>query len=66
MSTHLPDRDRCADVRGYVLGTLLDNFEWAELYTKTFGVMHVDRDTLARTPKASYHRYADLVRSSRD
>jgi beta-glucosidase len=59
-------RDRGADVRGYVLWTLMDNFEWAEGYTKYFGVVHVDRDTLVRTPKASYHWYADLVASSRD
>jgi beta-glucosidase len=58
-------RQRGADVRGYVLWTLMDNFEWAEGYTKTFGVVHVDRETLVRTPKASYHWYADLVRSSR-
>jgi beta-glucosidase len=56
---------RGADVRGYVLWTLMDNFEWAEGYTKHFGVVHVDRDTLARTPKSSYHWYADLVRSAR-
>ena len=58
-------RDRGADVRGYVLWTLLDNFEWAEGYTKHFGVVHVDRDTLVRTPKASYHWYAEMVRSLR-
>jgi beta-glucosidase len=59
-------RRQGADVRGYVLWTLMDNFEWAEGYTKTFGVVHVDRQTLVRTPKSSYHWYADLVRSSRD
>jgi beta-glucosidase len=58
-------REHGADVRGYVLWTLLDNFEWAEGYTKHFGVVHVDRETLVRTPKASYHWYADLVRSAR-
>jgi beta-glucosidase len=58
-------RGRGADVRGYVLWTLMDNFEWAEGYTKTFGVVHVDRDTLVRTPKASYHWYAEMVRASR-
>jgi beta-glucosidase len=58
-------RERGADVRGYVLWTLMDNFEWAEGYTKHFGIVHVDRETLVRTPKASYHWYADLVRSSR-
>ena len=57
-------REQGADVRGYVLWTLMDNFEWAEGYTKFFGVVHVDRDTLARTPKASYHWYAERVRSA--
>ena len=58
-------RESGADVRGYILWTLMDNFEWAEGYTKHFGVVHVDRDTLVRTPKASYHWYAELVRASR-
>jgi len=58
-------REQGADVRGYVLWTLMDNFEWAEGYTKTFGVVHVDRETLVRTPKASYGWYADLVSSRR-
>ena len=43
-----------ADVRGYIVWTLLDNFEWAEGYTKFFGIVHVDPDTQDRTPKASY------------
>jgi beta-glucosidase len=58
-------RAQGADVRGYVLWTLLDNFEWAEGYTKRFGIVHVERDTLVRTPKASYHWYAARVRASR-
>jgi beta-glucosidase len=49
-----------------VLWTLMDNFEWAEGYTKLFGLVHVDRTTLARTPKASYHWYAEQVRASRE
>jgi beta-glucosidase len=42
------------DLRGYIVWTLLDNFEWAAGYTQRFGLVHVDFDTLVRTPKASY------------
>ena len=55
-------RQRGADVRGYVLWTLLDNFEWAEGYTKTFGIVHVDPETQDRTPKVSYDFFADHIR----
>jgi beta-glucosidase len=42
------------DLRGYIVWTLLDNFEWAAGYTQRFGLVHVDFETLVRTPKASY------------
>jgi beta-glucosidase len=51
-----------ADVRGWLVWTLMDNFEWSHGYTKTFGLVSVDRETLRRTPKRSYHWFADLVR----
>lgn len=51
------------DVRGYFAWSLLDNFEWAHGFAKRFGLLHVDFETLARTPKASALFYADVIRS---
>ncbi|TWV35587.1 beta-glucosidase [Streptomyces misionensis] len=51
------------DVRGYFVWSLLDNFEWAEGYARRFGLVHVDHDTLERTPKASYRWFRDVLRA---
>jgi beta-glucosidase len=51
------------DIRGYFVWSLLDNFEWAEGYARRFGLVHVDFETLERTPKASYAWYRDLLRA---
>ncbi|MCX4703289.1 GH1 family beta-glucosidase [Streptomyces sp. NBC_01352] len=49
------------DVRGYYVWSLLDNYEWAFGYDKRFGIVHVDYDTLRRTPKDSYRWYQRLI-----
>jgi beta-glucosidase len=38
---------------GYLHWSALDNYEWASGYGPTFGLIAVDRETFARTPKPS-------------
>ena len=51
------------NVRGYYVWSLLDNFEWALGYAKRFGIIHVDYETLQRTPKASARYYAEVIKA---
>ncbi|MEV0164759.1 GH1 family beta-glucosidase [Nonomuraea fuscirosea] len=54
-----------ADVRGYFVWSLMDNFEWAHGYAKRFGIVRVDRDTLERSWKDSAHWYRDVVAANK-
>jgi beta-glucosidase len=55
--------DQGVNVRGYYVWSLLDNFEWALGYAKRFGIIHVDYETLKRTPKASARYYAEVIKA---
>ena len=54
-----------ADVRGYFVWSLLDNFEWSWGYSKRFGIVYVDYETQVRTVKDSGHAYSRLIASGR-
>jgi beta-glucosidase len=52
------------DVRGYFAWSLMDNMEWAHGYDVRFGLLHVDRSTLRRTPKTSARFYRQVALSN--
>jgi beta-glucosidase len=49
------------DIQGYFAWSLMDNFEWAEGYSKRFGLVYVDYETQKRSLKASAKAYKALL-----
>jgi beta-glucosidase len=57
--------DQGADVRGYFVWSLLDNFEWSWGYGKRFGIVRVDYGSFERTVKDSGKAYAELIAAAK-
>ncbi len=68
LRNHLTHLHRAAmegfPVKGYFLWSLLDNFEWADGYSKRFGLHYVDFKTQVRTPKLSAEWYREVIARS--
>lgn len=54
---------RGVDIAGFYAWSLLDHFEWLGGMSQRFGLVHVDAETQARTPKRSFEWYAELIRA---
>ncbi len=53
-----------ANVQGYFVWSILDNFEWERGYSCRFGLVRVDYETLRRVPKQSAYWYRDVIREN--
>ena len=51
-------------VTGYHIWSLFDNFEWLMGLSIRFGIVHVNYETLRRTPKASAYWYSDVIKNN--
>ncbi len=56
--------DDGVDVRGYVVWSLLDNFEWMSGFEPKFGIVAVDRATQRRTIKPSAAMLGNIARTN--
>jgi beta-glucosidase len=53
--------DAGVPLAGYLVWSLLDNFEWSHGYNKRFGLVRVDFNSQQRVPKASARWFANRV-----
>lgn len=53
-----------ANLAGYYIWSLMDNYEWAEGYTKRFGIIYTDYSTQKRIIKKSGYWYSDVIKNN--
>ena len=65
LNSHLAEAWRAIEdgvnLKGYYLWSLMDNFEWAFGFSKRFGIVRTNYDTLDRIVKASGAWYRDVI-----
>ncbi len=56
--------DQGVPIAGYMVWSLMDNFEWASGYEKRFGIVHIDYETQKRTLKDSALWYKQFLKQA--
>lgn len=68
LKQHLTSLKRSMDsgvnIKGYITWSLMDNFEWAEGYSKRFGIVFVNYRTLERIKKDSFYWFKQTARNN--
>jgi beta-glucosidase len=66
--THLQQVHRAIqdgmDIRGYLIWSLTDNFEWAEGFSSHFGLVEINYDTQERIPRESAYMFRDIIENN--
>jgi beta-glucosidase len=52
-----------ANLQGYTLWSIFDNYEWVFGYSRRFGIVYVNFETQERIPKKSYYEYQKIIQS---
>jgi beta-glucosidase len=56
-------RNEGANLQGYTVWSLFDNFEWIQGYNRRFGIVYIDYETQERIPKKSFYEYQKIIQS---
>lgn len=66
LQAHLQEIANCLtkgiEIKGYFVWSLMDNFEWAEGFSRRFGLIHLNFETFERTLKDSANWYASFIK----
>jgi beta-glucosidase len=62
IDTAMTARKDGANLQGYTVWSIFDNFEWAFGYKNRFGLVHVNFNTQQRIPKQSFYGYQSIIR----
>ncbi len=65
---HLQQVHRCiqegVDIRGYLVWSLTDNFEWAQGFSSHFGLIEIDYQTQKRIPRESAALFKEIIKNN--
>jgi beta-glucosidase len=65
VDTAMQARKDGANLQGYTVWSIFDNFEWIFGYDRRFGIVYVNFKTQERIPKQSYYEYKKIIAANK-